>query len=276
MTRRVRTAFFLLSAAGLLALLVWGLRGVPPLGHYRGPYGDVLNAAATYERHVTDVVTAVNFDYRGFDTLGEEFILFISVAGVTLLLRKEQISGARQEKAAERRSPAEKRTQQDSDKRNEDRDQAAERRAPAPSDATRVLTLALVGPLVLFGIYIVTHGQLSPGGGFQGGVILATAPLLVYLAGNFKAFKRIVSHKLIEVCDGIGAGGYALIGSGAMAAGGMFLQNLLPLGTTGNVNSGGTVALIDLAVGLEVASAFLLLLYAFLEETLARYEERET
>jgi multicomponent Na+:H+ antiporter subunit B len=258
MNRHVRLGFFAVSVAGFLALYGWGLGGVPPLGHYRGPYGDVLNRVATYERHVTDIVTAVNFDYRGFDTLGEEFILFISVVGVTLLLRKG-------EHAAIKRPP-------ESDRADED--EAAERRAPQPSDATRVLALSLVGPMVLFGIYVVTHGQLTPGGGFQGGVVLATAPLLVYLAGDFKTFKRIISHGLVEVTDGAGAGGYALIGVAGMAAGGLFLQNVAPLGTTGNVLSGGTIALIDLAVGLEVAAAFVLLLYAFLEETLERQEAR--
>lgn len=259
MSRRVRLVFFAVSVAGFLSFYLWGLRGVPPLGHYKGPYGDVLNRVATYERHITDVVTAVNFDYRGFDTLGEEFILFTSVMGVALLLRKE-------EHATRAASP--------SDGDGEE-DEAAGRRVPQPSDATRVLALGLVGPLVLFGIYVVTHGQLTPGGGFQGGVVLATAPLLVYLAGTLETFKRIVSHTLVEASDGIGAGGYALIGLGGMAAGGMFLQNVLPLGKTGSVISGGTVVLIDLAVGLEVAAGFVLLLYSFLEEVLEHLEPRE-
>ncbi len=280
MNRRARIAFFAVSILGFLSFYVWGLRGLPPLGHYRGPYGDVINSLGVYERHVTDLVTAVNFDYRGFDTLGEEFILFISVMGVTLLLRKEEHPGKEDQGAqAEARQHSEQGAGANetggSQQQTDDKDEAAGRSAPNPSDATRTLTLALVGPLVLFGIYIVTHGQLTPGGGFQGGVILATAPLLVYLAGNFKTFKRIVSHTLVEAADGIGAGSYALIGIAGLAMGGTFLQNVVPLGVTGNVNSGGTIALIDLAVGLEVASAFVLLLYAFLEETLARLSERE-
>jgi multicomponent Na+:H+ antiporter subunit B len=275
MTRRVRLVFFLVSAAGFLSVYVWGLRGLPALGHYRGPYGDVINSITVYERHVTDVVTAVNFDFRGFDTLGEEFILFISVVGVSLLLRKE---GERTPEKGERSSKEEQHGGGNADQggAQDQRDEARERFAPAPSDATRVLTLGLVGPMVLFGLYLVTHGQLTPGGGFQGGVILATAPLLVYLAGNFQVFKRITSHRLIEVSDALGAGGYALIGIAGMAMGGQFLRNVVPRGATGNVNSGGTIALIDLAVGLEVAAGFVLLLYAFLEETLARLEERET
>jgi multicomponent Na+:H+ antiporter subunit B len=250
MKRTARIVFFLLSVAAFAGVYLWGLKGLPAVGHYRGPYGDVLNQVATYERHVTDVVTAVNFDYRGFDTLGEEFILFMSVVGGTVLLRRQ-----REEEKSEHQD------QNLSDK-------SPERQAPESSDATRVLTLGLVGPLVVFGLYIVAHGQLTPGGGFQGGVVLATAPLLVYLAGDLKKFKQITSHTLVEVGEALGAVGYLAIGLAGLILGGAYLRNVAALGTTGTITSGGTIALIDLATGLEVAAGFVLLLYAFLEQTL--------
>lgn len=271
MSRFVRLLFFIASGLGFLSLYLWGVHGLPALGHYRGPYGDVLNAVATYERHVTDVVTAVNFDYRGFDTLGEEFILFISVMGVALLLRKEEHEGGGRGSHTEEQDEK----LQASARQSENQDEAPERQVPRPSDAARVLTIGLVGPLVLFGIYVVTHGHLTPGGGFQGGVVLATAPLVVYLSGSYEVFKRITSHRLVEVSDAIGAGGYALVGFAGMAYGQHFLQNIIPLGTTGNINSTGTIAVIDVAVGLEVAAGFVLLLYSFLEETLEHRIELE-
>jgi len=46
-----------------------------------------MSALSVYQRHATDVVNAIDYDYRGFDTLGEEYILFSSVPGVMLLLR---------------------------------------------------------------------------------------------------------------------------------------------------------------------------------------------
>lgn len=250
MKRKGRIIFFLVSAAAFSGLYLWGLKGLPPMGHYSGPYGDVLNRVATYERHVTDIVTAVNFDYRGFDTLGEEFILFMSVVGGMVLLRRER---------------EEEESESGDGNRN---DEAPERDAPEPSDAVRVFTLGLVGPLTVFGLYIVAHGQLTPGGGFQGGVILATAPLLVYLAGDFKKFKQITSHTLVEVAEACGAGGFLGIGFAGLILGGAYLRNVAALGQTGMINSGGTIALIDLATGLEVAAGFVLLLYAFLEQTL--------
>ena len=76
----------------------------------------------------------------------------------------------------------------------EDREEG---RAPPPtSDATRVFGIALVGLTVIFGLYMISHGQTTPGGGFQGGVILATAPLSVYLCAEAKTFQRIARRIL--------------------------------------------------------------------------------
>src|SRR5919204_6921674 len=168
MNRGWRIGLFLGAAVGLAVLLVWGFAGIPAFGHYRGPYGDLLNAVGVRERHATDVVAAVVLDYRGFDTLGEEFILFASVVGVALLLRagreEEQIDPSQLARARER---------------------------PPTTDAVRTLGLALVGPTVLLGLYVVAHGHLTPGGGFQGGAVLASASILVFLCGKYLTFRRL-------------------------------------------------------------------------------------
>jgi multicomponent Na+:H+ antiporter subunit B len=229
----MRRRLFLVAAAVAGGLLLWGLSGLPPYGVYPGPYGDVLNQVAVAERKATNVVAAVTFDYRGVDTMGEEFILFAAVVGVAVLLRAQR------------------------DEREEPPDEdAADRRAPGTSNAVRVLGPALLGPVVLFGLYVVAHGHLTPGGGFQGGVVLATGALLV----------RPVP--LIDLAEAAGAGGYVAVGLLGLAAGAAFLQNVLPLGQPGALPSAGTIPLINLAVGLEVAGGLVLLLSEFLEQTL--------
>ena len=240
-----RCTLFLVSALVLGALLVWGYRDLPPVGDYRGPYGDAISGLSVYERHTTDVVNAITYDYRGFDTLGEEFILFASVTGVLLLFRK----------------------QPNQDEQGKAEAGTRENRIDV-SDAIRVTMMAMVGVMVAFGVYIALHGQLTPGGGFQGGVVLATAPLVVYLSGRAKLFNRIVSHPLIVIADSTGAAGYALLGVAGMIAGANFLTNVFPLGTTGDVFSSGTIAMISAAVGLEVAGGFTLLIHSYLEEIL--------
>lgn len=249
MSSRTRTTFFLVSAAGLAALFAWAYRDLPPLGDYRGPYGYVVTQVAVYERHATDVVNAINYDYRAFDTLGEEFIFFASVLGVLLLFRP---SGDSEETKAEAQ---------------------AEDELPV-SDALRVSMAGMVGIMVVFGIYMVTHGQLTPGGGFQGGVVLASAPLLVYLSGNARAFERIISSPLVKLAECGGAAGYAVIGTAAMFFGAHFLTNIIPVGTTGDLFSSGTIAVISVAVGIEVTGGFVLLMETYLREVIARRSEK--
>ena len=90
MTERTRKRAFAVAGTVFFGLFAYASVDLPPWGSYRGPYGDVLSNVAVYERHATDVVNAINYDYRGFDTLGEEFILFTAVVGVMMLLRPEE------------------------------------------------------------------------------------------------------------------------------------------------------------------------------------------
>ncbi|HZQ56202.1 MAG TPA: MnhB domain-containing protein [Bryobacteraceae bacterium] len=250
MTRPIRTLFFFVSAA-LLALAFWlSYSDLAPLGRNTSAYGDLVNSITVPQRHITDAVTAVNFDIRGFDTLGEEFILFASVLGVVLLMRRRS-----------------------DDPMGDHEDKARGRIVPYPSDAVRVTALLLLSPMVLFGLYIVSHGQLTPGGGFQGGVVLSTAPLLFYLASTYPQFRAVTPPRLIEAAEAVGASAYIFIGGVCMALGGQFLENVLPLGKTGTLVSGGTVALIDLGVGLEVSAGFVLMMLVYLEELMEAKEQ---
>ncbi len=249
MKRTLRYALFLAGAAAFCVFFVSAVAGLPPVGRYRGPYGYLLNRVAVGERHITDVVTAVNFDYRGFDTLGEEFILSGSVIGVVLLLRRLS-----------------------DERRARPKDRARGREEERLSDAIRSLAFELVGPTIVFALYIVAHGQTTPGGGFQGGVILATALLTIYLGGRFQMLHRLTRQRLFAVLEAVGVGGYALVGLLGIAAGGTYLQNVLPLGQPGDVLSGGTVWLVNVATGLAVAAGLTTLLVAFLHETLEMRE----
>ena len=250
MSPLARTTIFLCGAVCFAVVLLWGLMSMPAAGGYRGPYGDLINGAVVAERHVTDAVTAVNFDYRGVDTLGEEFILFASVLGVVVLLRRQpdEVDIAKTWTA----------------------DHAPDRYVPPPSDGVRATCSAFVGPLVVFGLYIIVHGQLTPGGGFQGGVVAATVPLLIFLSADSEKFRRIAPHGLVEASEAAGAAGYVLVGLFGLIAGARFLSDIIPLGQTGSVFSGGTIPLISLTTGLEVCGGFVLLMSVFIIEALER------
>ncbi len=244
MSRRLRHVVVWVGALGLALLLAGAFLKLPPFGNYPGPYGDMINSLAPYEQHVTNVVTAINFDYRGLDTMGEEFMLFTAVSGLVLLLR-----GARGESPNAPPNPPE------------------ERALEPRSEAVRWFSFGLIALINLFGSYMVVHGHLTPGGGFQGGAILGTASMLVYVAFNYRTYRKATPKEWMEVVEGLGAASYVVIGLGGILAGGAFLQNVLPLGTRGELLSGGTIPVINFAVGLEVAAGFALLFNEFLEET---------
>jgi multicomponent Na+:H+ antiporter subunit B len=90
MSRTARTVLFVASGAVLAALLGWGLAGLEAFGHYDHRYGLLLSRVAPDERHAANVVAAVVFDYRGFDTVGEELLLLAAVMGTALLLRERR------------------------------------------------------------------------------------------------------------------------------------------------------------------------------------------
>jgi multicomponent Na+:H+ antiporter subunit B len=245
MSRRARIAVFSVALAGLAALLVASVVDLPAFGHYQGAYGNQLEREAVPERHTTNVVTAIVFDYRGFDTLGEEFILFASVVGVTLLLRQAKDS--------------------------QDEDEVL-RKAPddhTRSDAVEVAGLALIPPLFLLGLWVVAFGMVTPGGGFQGGVLLAGAFFVVFLATSFRSYYTLMPTHWLDFAEGSGAAAFTLLGLGALLAGASYLHNFLGPGLRGTLDSGGSLPLLNWATALEVTAAMLLLFSEFLERYVA-------
>jgi multicomponent Na+:H+ antiporter subunit B len=246
MKRPVRLGLFAIAGAGLLTVLVIGFTGLPSFGHAQELYGAIVNRVEPTLRHATDIVTALNFDIRAFDTQGEEFILFVSVAGVTLLLRHLR----------------------DEDEREQPAPGIEEHTFAGASDGLKLASLILIPLVVAFGFYLVFHGQLTPGGGFQGGVVLAAAPVAILLAGRYLSMKVVAPKRLAESADAIGAASYALIGLGGLIFAGIFLKDMLPLGSPGKLLSGGMMPLNSIAIGLEVTGAFLMTWSEFLDQTM--------
>lgn len=240
MREKIRVRLFPIFGGVFFLLFCYASVDLPPWGSYRGPYGDAIARLAVFERHTTDTVNSINYDYRAFDTLGEEFILFTAVVGVMMLLRREEGAPVR--------------------------DAGGIQDAARLSIAVRATAMPAILLTAVFGFYIGLHGQLTPGGGFQAGVILASIPFLLYVCENTESFRRVTSHSAVEVVEALGAGAYALIGLAPLLMGAPFLTNFLPLGETGDVFSSGTIALISVCVGFEVTAAFLLVGYTYLQE----------
>ena len=232
MSRRTRIVVASVALLGMAALLGWAYAGLPDFGHYRGPYGYVLNRLATPRRHMDNVVNAATYDIRGFDTMGEEFILFGAVVGVVLLLR---------------------------DEKDEDVDDRVR------NDLIRSGGPIALGTMVLVGLWIVSFGFITPGGGFQGGVALSSAIVMLFVAVSYRSWSTVGTETAFDPVEGIGAGGFVVVGLAALGGGLPFLTNFWGPGIPGTLWSGGSAPLVNWAAGIEVCAAMVVLFSEFLE-----------
>lgn len=237
MSPRARLVMFAVGAVGLLVLFGSAVPQLPEFGGAFHPYRDLAVGAAS--RHNTEnAVSSVNFDLRPMDTFGEELIFLASVVGAATLLRATGEGRQRSEEHAQ------------------------------------VMPLTALGgylllPLVFaVGANVVLHGHLTPGGGFQGGVVLATGLHLLYVAGDLRALERLRPLSWCVETEAAAGGAFALIGIAGSAAGAGFLGNALPTGSLGTLFSAGTVPLLNLAVACEVGAGIVVLLAQFLHQAL--------
>ncbi len=246
-----RKWFFIVIAAAFCFFMFRAIQGLNDFGEYKGVYGLTLNKIAVSGREALNVVSTVAFDYRAVDTMGEEFLLFASIAGISLLLRKREFEV---QDIPEEEMPG--------------------REAPETSDAVTVFGLMSAGLIFLFGLYMVFHAHLSPGGGFQGGVIISSAVLLIYLASDYEKFDSVVSFHKMEIIETVGLSGFLLTGIYALFQGNNFLYNFLPYGSRGAYLSGGIILLLNFFVGLAVSGGIILLANEFLAQTILLREKR--
>lgn len=127
----------------------------------------------------------------------------------------------------------------------------------------RTIIRALLPVILVFGVYLISYGHLTPGGGFQGGMALVGAVMSFYLAYGYEILRRF-PHEELDLAEHIGALAYLVIGLVGLFAGTVFLTNLLNGGTPGSLFSGGFVFLLNLIVGVKVAAGTLLVLLILL------------
>jgi multicomponent Na+:H+ antiporter subunit B len=128
----------------------------------------------------------------------------------------------------------------------------------------KVVARVLYPILLLFGIYIVTHGHLTPGGGFAGGAIIASAVIMLTLAYGIEELKsRFTAHRL-EAVEAFGSLLLVVIGLASLLAGLTFMTNIFPKGVFGTLFSGGAVPLYNLGTGMHVAAGLITIFLALI------------
>lgn len=200
-----RLGAFVLVGCG--AILFYAGRSLPALGDPDQPASTHVSPRyiekAQEEAGAPNMVTAVLADYRGYDTLGETVVIFTAGLACLLVLG---LLGPRP-------------TDSDDDHMT----------SAFGSDVVDVGSRVLVPFIVLFAAYVVVHGHTSPGGGFQGGAILAAALMLVSLVrGRSDRFRLDPRHALVLGSAGVLT--YAGIGLASLPYSGNFLDyGALPL-----------------------------------------------
>ncbi len=126
----------------------------------------------------------------------------------------------------------------------------------------RVIAKLLIPVIILFALYVQFHGDYSPGGGFQAGVIFAAAIILYALLFGLEAAMEVASPSVLRILAASGVLIYAGVGVAAMLLGGDFLDyGVLAHTATEGQHLG--IFLVELGVGITVASVMILLYFAF-------------
>jgi multicomponent Na+:H+ antiporter subunit B len=212
-TRRVgvrKSGRMLSKAVALVAALLTGLVLLIAEADFPG-FGDLFTPASLHvspyyitqtlhDTNVPNMVTSVLADYRGFDTMFETAVIFTAGLAVIAILRRFK---------------------------QEDRCDLPEPyviSAGYPDTIIRFVARQLVPFIQLFALYVVAHGHHSPGGGFQGGVILGASFILLAISYDFKVVLGIMSERWNVLLGNIGVFIYAGIGFLCLLLGANFLD----------------------------------------------------
>ena len=132
---------------------------------------------------------------------------------------------------------------------------------------------------LILGFYVILHGNISPGGGFQGGVLAASGVLLLYLGYGFRGVATAVNMERMHKLEAVGALAYVFFAMLGIFCGYNFCRNVLyNSGDIGDLWSSGTIALMNYSVGFKVLTGvgFLLLLIIALLSTDEGHEDDNT
>ena len=219
--------FGILFSTCIVALLLITVNALPPYGGANNPaINEVFHryvGEAVNETGSLNIVAAVILDYRAFDTFGEAVMLFTAAIAVLTLLKKDE---------------------------NEVRILQGK---VGDDEILKIIVEILFPFLIMLGIYVVFNGHLSPGGGFSGGTILGAGLILYSTAFGFEGVKKFFTFKTFTKCISFSLIFYALAKGYSFITGAAHIDSGIPLGTPGNILSGGLILPLNIAVGIVVA-----------------------
>ncbi len=185
------------------------------------------------ETGAVNMVAGMILDYRAFDTFGESSVLFLAVTCVMMLLLRDKKNISKEE---------------DLQLMHE---RIIERES---SDLILKNVTSLVIPwILLFGIYVVLNGHISPGGGFSGGAIMGAGLILYSASHGVDAVSRFFTKKTFRAITSTALLCYAASKAYSFYTGANGLPTGIPLGVPGAIFSSGLILVLDICVGMVVA-----------------------
>jgi len=129
----------------------------------------------------------------------------------------------------------------------------------------RTVVRKLFPVLVLFAFYLIMYGHISPGGGFQGGVVLGSSLILLCLSEGVERAEKKFKGLQLATIETVGILTFIGIGFLGIILGRHFLENFLPIGRIGMVPSAGSILLLNLCIGIKVGAGISLIFYALMK-----------
>ena len=220
------------------------------------------------ETGAVNFVAGMILDYRAFDTFGESNVLFAATICVMVLLLVQD-----QNKSRARRKRFKKNGTVNSDQTTVSESQTQSEQLPESkayyedlrdereieprlikNDVILKTIAKFAVPFILmFGVYVILNGHLSPGGGFSGGAIVGSGFILASVAFGFDRMERFLNKKSAGIITFVSLLVYCLAKSYSFFTGANHLESGIPLGTPGAILSSGLILILNICVGLVVA-----------------------
>lgn len=229
----------------IIALLLSTASHLPPFGNPDNPVNNEVSRRyiekGQEETGAVNIVAGMILDYRAFDTLGESNVLFIAACSVLILLRisRDKNGGMSAEQLAV---------------------EANDRMYEPKNDLIlQHIAKVLVPIILMFGMYVIMNGHISPGGGFSGGAIMGAGLILYLNAFGFKKTESFFTFKTFQIVSLCALSFYAISKAYSFFTGANHLWSFITPGTPGKLFSAGLIPYLNLAVGLVVCCT----MYAF-------------
>ena len=259
----------LILVAILGSVLIYGSLEFPPWGDPASPASSHVSPyyieKSVEETSVPNLVTAVLADYRGYDTMFETIVIFTAGIACAFLLRTHPKKESRSRLYRHIPTGITLRIEREG---SFPEDSAVFERIDSvwvPHDLIVKTTCRLIVPFIqIFALYVIAHGHHSPGGGFQGGVILGAAMIIYAIAFNLRSAIRRMSERTTVILSSLGVFIYAGTGALCLLFGLNYLDYSALAGVLGvdpvTARSHG-ILIVEIGVGIAVMAVMVTLYY---------------